>query len=161
MVKALIPQVLRRANHPGTADHPSGVMAGGGVGPQMGDAGLGEGADVATNAIDALVIFGVTGDLAKLETFPALVGPVQPGVLDVPAVGVAKSGWGLQQFRDYADVVRNHRLQVLAAVLADPPGGQGLGSWRDAESRVLSALRPLTAEDTVRDPTRLTGPEYR
>jgi len=52
--------------------------------------------------VDALVIFGATGDLAKLETFPALVGLVQRGVLDVPVVGVAKSGWGLDQFRDYA-----------------------------------------------------------
>jgi len=51
---------------------------------------------------DALVIFGATGDLAKLETFPALVGLVERGVLDVPIVGVAKSGWGLDQFRDYA-----------------------------------------------------------
>src|SRR5436190_12924295 len=51
---------------------------------------------------DALVIFGATGDLAKIETFPALVGLVKRGVLDVPVVGVAKSGWGLEQFRDYA-----------------------------------------------------------
>jgi len=52
--------------------------------------------------VDALVIFGATGDLAKLETFPALVGLVKRGVLDVPVIGVAKSGWGLEQFRDYA-----------------------------------------------------------
>jgi glucose-6-phosphate 1-dehydrogenase len=52
--------------------------------------------------VDALVIFGATGDLAKLETFPALVGLVERGVLGVPVVGVAKSGWGLEQFRDYA-----------------------------------------------------------
>ena len=52
--------------------------------------------------VDALVIFGATGDLAKLETFPALVGLVERGVLNVPVVGVAKSGWGLDQFRDYA-----------------------------------------------------------
>jgi glucose-6-phosphate 1-dehydrogenase len=52
--------------------------------------------------VDALVIFGATGDLAKLETFPALVGLVKRGVLDVPVVGVAKSGWALDQFRDYA-----------------------------------------------------------
>jgi glucose-6-phosphate 1-dehydrogenase len=52
--------------------------------------------------VDALVIFGATGDLAKLETFPALVGLVERGVLDVPVVGVAKSGWGRAQFRDYA-----------------------------------------------------------
>ena len=55
-----------------------------------------------SDKVDALVIFGATGDLAKIETFPALVGLVQRGVLDVPVVGVAKSGWGLEQFRDYA-----------------------------------------------------------
>jgi glucose-6-phosphate 1-dehydrogenase len=52
--------------------------------------------------VDALVIFGATGDLAKLETFPALAGLVSRGALDVPVVGVANSGWGLAQFRDYA-----------------------------------------------------------
>src|SRR6266536_3008554 len=57
---------------------------------------------MATQRVDSLVIFGATGDLAKLETFPALVGLVERGVLDVPVVGVAKSGWGLEQFRGYA-----------------------------------------------------------
>jgi glucose-6-phosphate 1-dehydrogenase len=57
---------------------------------------------VSARQVDALVIFGATGDLAKLETFPALVGLVDRGVLDVPVVGVAMSGWGLEQFRDYA-----------------------------------------------------------
>ena len=55
-----------------------------------------------SDGIDALVIFGATGDLAKIETFPALIGLVKRGVLDVPVIGVAKSGWGLPQFRDYA-----------------------------------------------------------
>jgi glucose-6-phosphate 1-dehydrogenase len=44
------------------------------------------GADMAGNRADALAIFGATGDLAKLETFPALVGLVERGVLDVPVV---------------------------------------------------------------------------
>ena len=46
---------------------------------------------MAADGVDALVIFGATGDLAKLETFPALVGLVQRGVLDVPIIGVAKT----------------------------------------------------------------------
>src|ERR1700704_705781 len=61
------------------------------------------GAEMTTNRVDALVIFGATGDLAKIETFPALVGLVDRGLVDVPVIGVAKSGWGLEQFRDYAE----------------------------------------------------------
>src|ERR1700743_1481195 len=57
---------------------------------------------MSADRVDALVIFGATGDLAKLETFPALVGLVERGVLDVPVLGVAKSGWGVGQFRGYA-----------------------------------------------------------
>ncbi len=57
---------------------------------------------MAAEQVDALVIFGATGDLAKLETFPALIGLVDRGVLNVPVIGVAKNGWGLEQFRDYA-----------------------------------------------------------
>jgi glucose-6-phosphate 1-dehydrogenase len=55
-----------------------------------------------TNGVDSLVIFGATGDLAKLETFPALVSLVDRGVVNVPVVGIGKSGWGLDNFRDYA-----------------------------------------------------------
>jgi glucose-6-phosphate 1-dehydrogenase len=54
--------------------------------------------------MDALVIFGATGDLAKLETFPALVGLVERGFLAVPVIGVARSGWELANFRKYAAI---------------------------------------------------------
>src|SRR5262249_42007672 len=55
-----------------------------------------------TQQADALVIFGATGDLAKHQTFPALVSLAGRGVLDIPVIGVANSGWGLAQFRGYA-----------------------------------------------------------
>ena len=44
---------------------------------------------------DALVFFGATGDLAYKQIFPALQGMVRRGVLDVPVIGIAKSGWTL------------------------------------------------------------------
>jgi glucose-6-phosphate 1-dehydrogenase len=42
---------------------------------------------------DALVIFGVTGDLAYKMIFPALYAMVKHGTLNVPIVGVASSPW--------------------------------------------------------------------
>ncbi|HUA42405.1 MAG TPA: glucose-6-phosphate dehydrogenase [Streptosporangiaceae bacterium] len=79
-----------------------------------------------TQQVDALVIFGATGDLAKLETFPALVGLVDRGVLDVPIVGVAKSGWRLDQFRDYA--VASLKLNSIDPV--SPPATKMLSLLR-------------------------------
>jgi len=40
---------------------------------------------------DALVIFGVTGDLARKKIFPALYAMARRGTLDVPVFGVASS----------------------------------------------------------------------
>ena len=51
---------------------------------------------------DALVIFGVTGDLAHKMIFPALYAMVKRGVLNVPVVGVAASKWSLAQLRKQA-----------------------------------------------------------
>jgi glucose-6-phosphate 1-dehydrogenase len=42
---------------------------------------------------DSLVFFGATGDLAYRKIFPALQALVRRGRLDLPIVGVAKSGW--------------------------------------------------------------------
>ncbi|HEX4052414.1 MAG TPA: glucose-6-phosphate dehydrogenase [Steroidobacteraceae bacterium] len=42
---------------------------------------------------DAFVFFGATGDLAYKQIFPALQALVRRGVLEVPIVGVGRSGW--------------------------------------------------------------------
>jgi glucose-6-phosphate 1-dehydrogenase len=48
---------------------------------------------------DALVFFGATGDLAFKKIFPSLQAMIKRGTLDVPVIGVAKGGGGLEQFR--------------------------------------------------------------
>ena len=48
---------------------------------------------------DALVLFGVTGDLAYKQIFPALYAMVKRGVLNVPVIGVAASPWSIAQLR--------------------------------------------------------------
>jgi glucose-6-phosphate 1-dehydrogenase len=51
---------------------------------------------------DALVVFGVTGDLAFKQIFPALQAMVRRGNLNVPILGVARSGYNLEQLRGRA-----------------------------------------------------------
>jgi len=58
---------------------------------------------------DALVFFGATGDLAFKKIFPALQAMVKRGHLDVPVVGVAKAGWGVDELRARArESVKQH-----------------------------------------------------
>ncbi|SOD40664.1 glucose-6-phosphate dehydrogenase [Nitrosovibrio sp. Nv4] len=49
---------------------------------------------------DALVLFGVTGDLAYKKIFPALYAMVKKEALNVPLVGVASTPWSIEQLRD-------------------------------------------------------------
>ncbi|MBV9447691.1 MAG: glucose-6-phosphate dehydrogenase [Streptosporangiaceae bacterium] len=104
-----------------------------------------------TGQVDALVIFGATGDLAKLETFPALVGLVERGVLDVPVVGVAKSGWGLDQFRDYA--VASLRLNKMDP--ASPAATKLLGLLRYVDGDLDDPATYAAMSDQVGDGKRV------
>ena len=56
----------------------------------------------ATDPSDALVFFGMTGDLARKKIFPALYAMVKKGVLDVPVIGVASSQWTVDDLRQRA-----------------------------------------------------------
>jgi glucose-6-phosphate 1-dehydrogenase len=49
---------------------------------------------------DALVLFGVTGDLAHKMIFPALYAMAKHGTLNVPVIGVAFPKWSLQRLRN-------------------------------------------------------------
>jgi glucose-6-phosphate 1-dehydrogenase len=82
-------------------------------------------------ASDALVLFGVTGDLAHKMIFPALYAMARRGVLNVPVVGVATRQLSLAQLRARAtDAIRSagriddrralrHLLSLLRYVSGD------------------------------------------
>ena len=114
---------------------------------------------------DAFVFFGATGDLAYKKVFPALQAMVKRGHLNVPVIGVAKSGWNLDQFRERArDSVQKHggldsaAFQKLNGLLryvdgdyADPATFQALrkelgGAQRPA---FYLAIPPLLFETVV------------
>jgi glucose-6-phosphate 1-dehydrogenase len=79
---------------------------------------------------DALVLFGVTGDLAYKQIFPALYAMVKRGVLNVPVIGVAASPWTKAQLHKRvaeslrrSDTVVNRRtLRILLSLLQYVPG---------------------------------------
>jgi glucose-6-phosphate 1-dehydrogenase len=51
---------------------------------------------------DVLVIFGITGDLAKVMTFRSLYRLEARGLLDCPIIGVAVEDWSPDQLREHA-----------------------------------------------------------
>ena len=50
---------------------------------------------------DQLVIFGITGDLAKKMTFPSLYNLEKRGLLTTPILGVAFDDWTIDQLAAY------------------------------------------------------------
>ena len=78
---------------------------------------------------DALVIFGITGDLAYKKIFPALQALVRRGRLTVPVVGVARSG-----------TLENLVERARASLEAD-------GSFDQATFDKLAALLRLVSGD--------------
>src|SRR3954464_3786964 len=51
---------------------------------------------------DVLVVFGITGDLAKVMTFRSLYRLERRGLLDCPIVGVAVQDWSADDLRERA-----------------------------------------------------------
>ena len=58
---------------------------------------------------DALVLYGVTGDLARKKIFPSLYAMAKRGALNVPVIGVASSPWTQEQLCQRAtDSINEH-----------------------------------------------------
>jgi glucose-6-phosphate 1-dehydrogenase len=97
---------------------------------------------------DALVFFGATGDLAYKQIFPSLQGLVRDEGLDVPIIGVAKSGWSLEQFRARAkDSLEHHggldqnAFTKLTELLRYVDGDYGDAGTFDKVRKELDAAR--------------------
>jgi glucose-6-phosphate 1-dehydrogenase len=90
---------------------------------------------------DALVFFGATGDLGYKKIFPALQAMARRGHLDVPVIGVAKSGWTLDQLRARAreSVTQHGGLDPEAFARLESRLGYVDGDYRDPAT--YTALR--------------------
>ncbi len=84
-----------------------------------------------THVADALVVYGVTGDLAHKMIFPALYAMVKHGTLKVPVIGVAFPKWSLE------------RLQKRATQSIKQSGGI---DDRKALHRLLSLLKYVSGD---------------
>jgi glucose-6-phosphate 1-dehydrogenase len=80
---------------------------------------------------DALVIFGISGDLAYKKIFPALQALVRTNRLRVPVVGVARSGWNTEQL-----------IERVRASLTEHGGGVD----PEAFPRLASLLRSVSGD---------------
>ena len=96
---------------------------------------------------DALVLFGATGDLAKRKLFPALYHLERHGGLDVPVVGVARSDWDDDRFREHArNAIEKACDEPNADVLDGLLRRMRLGGGDDSSLETFSRLAQLLDE---------------
>ncbi|HKJ55379.1 MAG TPA: glucose-6-phosphate dehydrogenase [Nitriliruptoraceae bacterium] len=62
---------------------------------------------------DALVLFGITGDLAYKKLFPALHDLEAHEDLDFPVIGVARSDWTLDELKERAEASMREHVEDL------------------------------------------------
>ncbi|MBV8351241.1 MAG: glucose-6-phosphate dehydrogenase, partial [Verrucomicrobia bacterium] len=100
---------------------------------------------------DAIVFFGASGDLAYKQIFPSLLRLVRDEGIRVPIIGVAKSGWSLQNLKDRAkDSLEKHggvdpdSLQLFTNLLRYVDGDyQDGGTFAQLRKELGTAQRPL------------------
>jgi glucose-6-phosphate 1-dehydrogenase len=114
---------------------------------------------------DVFVVFGITGDLAKVMTFHSLYRLEARGLLSCPILGVAVDGWSVQELREHARKAIEARgetldeqvferfaarLSYLSGDFADPATYQRVaGAIGDAASPVFYLEIPPSLFGTV------------
>jgi glucose-6-phosphate 1-dehydrogenase len=100
---------------------------------------------------DAIVFFGASGDLAYKQIFPSLLRLVRDEGIRVPIIGIAKSGWNLQNFKERAkDSLEKHggvdpdSLQLFTSLLHYVDGDyMDQGTFVQLRKELGDAQRPL------------------
>ena len=101
---------------------------------------------------DVFVIFGITGDLAKVMTFHSLYRLEKRGLLDCPIVGVASQDWTVQQLREHArdaiekcgESIDDEVFQRFADRMSYVSGDfTDAGTYHDVASAMRGATMPV------------------
>jgi glucose-6-phosphate 1-dehydrogenase len=103
----------------------------------------------AASTADALVIFGITGDLARKMTFRSLYRLERRGLLGCPIIGVALEDWSVERLRNHArraiqasgEVVEREVFERLAARLSYVSGDFSKASTFHQVKEMLGASR--------------------
>jgi glucose-6-phosphate 1-dehydrogenase len=104
-----------------------------------------------SNPSDAIVFFGASGDLAYKQIIPSLLRLVRDEGIRIPIIGVAKSGWNLQNFQERVrDSLEKHggadpeALQLLTSLLRYVDGDYtDEATFTRLRQELGSAERPL------------------
>jgi len=102
-----------------------------------------------TQPADVFVVFGITGDLARVMTFQSLYRLERRGLLDCPIVGVAGDDWTLEQLREHArkciaetgEPIDDEVFDRFAARLSYISGDFGDDSVYEQVARALDGAR--------------------
>jgi glucose-6-phosphate 1-dehydrogenase len=106
---------------------------------------------MASSKSDALVLFGVTGDLAHKMIFPALYAMAKRDALDVPIVGVARSPWTVERLRrrvtdsirQSGGVTNKRALQRLLSLISYVSGDYSdVATFANLKQALGTARRP-------------------
>ncbi len=104
-----------------------------------------------TPSSDALVFFGVTGDLAYKQIFPALQSMIKHSHLDIPIIGVAGRPWSIDQLREHVnDSLEKHggvdptAFEKLCSMLQYVSGDyKNEATYTKLRNALGGAMRPL------------------
>jgi glucose-6-phosphate 1-dehydrogenase len=106
-----------------------------------------------TAPADSVIIFGITGDLAKVMTFRSLYRLEARGLLNCPIVGVAVDDWGEDKLREHAracieatgEALDDDVFDRLANRLSYRSGDfTDAGTYRRVAAAVGDARRPMS-----------------